>query len=87
MRLVVLYRQNSEQARSTEEFMHEFTRRTTKNIEVIDPDTRDGTNLAAIHDIVMYPAILALTDDGRPLNTWQGDMLPLMDEVAAYANL
>jgi len=85
MRLIILYRQNSEQARATEQFMHEYTRRSTKEIEIMDPDTREGTNFAEIYDITSYPAILALTDDGQPLNTWQGEMLPLMDEVAAYA--
>jgi len=87
MRLLVLYKQNSEQARPVEEFMHEFTRRSGKEIEVIDPDTREGTNIAEIHDVVRYPAILALTDSGQPLNMWQGEELPLLDEVASYVNL
>lgn len=84
MRLVVLYRQNSEQARPIEEFIREFTRRSAKKVEVLDPDTREGTSLAEAHDIVRYPAILALTDDGQALNMWQGEDLPLLDEVASY---
>jgi len=87
MRLLVLYKQNSEQARPVEEFMREFTRRSGKEIEVIDPDTREGANLAEIHDVVRYPAILALADDGQSLNMWQGEELPLLDEVSSYINL
>lgn len=80
----MLYRQNSEMASKTEEFMREFSRRSAHTIEVLDPDTREGDSLARVYDIVSYPAILVLTDDGQPLKSWEGDMLPLMDEVAAY---
>jgi hypothetical protein len=47
--------------------------------------TRDGAATATIYDITDYPAIMALADDGRPLNIWQGRPLPLMDEVAGYS--
>ena len=40
--------------------------------------------MASLYDIMNYPAILALRDDGSILKTWEGDELPLMDEVAYY---
>jgi len=54
-------------------------------IEVLSVDTRDGASTAALYDIWQFPAILALAEDGRVLNTWVGEQMPLMDEVAAYS--
>ena len=54
-------------------------------VEVLSVDTRDGASTAALYDIWQFPAILALAEDGRVLNTWQGEQMPLMDEVAAYS--
>jgi hypothetical protein len=55
-----------------------------RHIEMQSINTRDGAATASIYDIMSYPAILALADDGSVLNIWQGE-LPLMDEVAGYA--
>ena len=69
-----------------ESFVRDFQRRyeTGRKIEMQSIDTREGSSNASIYDVVSYPAILALADDGSVLNMWQGD-LPLMDEVAGYA--
>ncbi|HSX32361.1 MAG TPA: hypothetical protein VLF43_03800, partial [Candidatus Saccharimonadales bacterium] len=53
-----------------------------KRLELISLDTRDGAATASLYDIMSYPAILALADDGSVLNVWQGKPLPLMAEVA-----
>lgn len=86
MKVYVLYRPNSEHARRTEEFLYEFRRRKTQHhLEIIDIDSRDGTATASLYDIMSYPAILALADDGRLLKSWVGEEVPpLMDEVAYY---
>jgi len=86
MRLVILYRPNSDHGRTIEEFVHEYRRRHDSNhLEVLNIDTREGSAAASLYDIVQYPAILVMQNDGNIQQMWQGDQLPLMDEVAAYA--
>jgi hypothetical protein len=86
MKLLILYRPESEHARIVEEFVRDFGRQyeAGQHVELMSLNTREGAATASIYDIMSYPAILALTDDGRPLNVWQGTPLPLMDEVAGY---
>ena len=84
MRLVILYRPNSEHGRSVETFIQDYKYRHGSRIEIVDIDSRDGVATATLYDIVQYPAILALANDGSVLQVWQGEALPLMDEVASY---
>lgn len=88
MKVVILYRPNSEHGRRTEEFIHDYRRQYHDvKIEVINVDTREGAALASLYDIMQYPAILVLQTDGYAQKIWQGDDLPLMDEVTAYAHV
>jgi hypothetical protein len=88
MRMVVIYRPNSEYGRITEDFIKEFNdRHPLDKVEVINVDTRNGIAMATLYDVVQYPGILILRNDGSVSMTWQGPELPLMDEVAAYANV
>jgi hypothetical protein len=87
MRLLILYRPNSEHGRLIEEFVHEYqTRHETAHLELLSIDTREGSATATLYDVMQYPAILALRSDGYIQKIWQGDQLPLMQEVAAYAS-
>ncbi|HSX34422.1 MAG TPA: hypothetical protein VLF62_02145 [Candidatus Saccharimonadales bacterium] len=56
-----------------------------RKLELISLNTRDGAATASLYDVMSYPAILALANDGSVLNVWQGTPMPLMDEVAGYA--
>ncbi|HJQ08623.1 MAG TPA: hypothetical protein VJ836_04050 [Candidatus Saccharimonadales bacterium] len=86
MKLLILYRPDSEHATEIESYVRDFQRtyEAGKRIELQSLSTRDGAATASLYDIMVYPAILALADDGSVLNLWQGKPLPLMDEVAAY---
>ena len=86
MRLLILYRPNSEHSTKVEEFAHDFQRQHDigKKLEMLSLSTRDGAATASLYDIMSYPAVLALADDGSVMNAWEGDVLPLMDEVAGY---
>lgn len=87
MKVLILYRPNSDHARPVEEFVHDFTRQHPgKVVELISLDTRDGAATATLYDVLNHPALLAVRDDGSVLQLWQGDQLPLMNEVAAYLN-
>lgn len=83
--MVILYRPKSEQTSAVESFIRDFKYRHDANrLEVLDADSRDGIATATLYDVMGYPAILALRDDGSVVKSWEGDMLPLMDEVAYY---
>lgn len=86
MKLLVLYRPNSEHATEVEAFVRDFSHgyEAGKRVELLSLDTREGAATASLYDIVSYPAILALANDGAVLNLWQGKPLPLMNELAGY---
>ena len=84
MKVIALYRPNSEHARPIEEYARDFERQRGKAIELMSLDTRDGAEKANLYSIMQYPALVAVRDDGQLLRDWQGARLPLMDEVAAY---
>lgn len=81
MRVVCVWRRESDYGRAVEEWMMEFERRTGKEIETISPDGRDGAWFCQTYDVVEYPTLLALGDDGSVLAEWRGKMLPTFDEV------
>ncbi len=88
MKVLILYRPNSEHGRTIEEFIHEYQRRhQSDRLEVLSIDTREGSATATLYDVVQYPAILVLETDGYVQKIWQGDSLPMMDEVASYAHV
>lgn len=87
MKVLVLYRPQSEHGRTVEEFIHDFQRRHgNHHLEILNVDSRDGIATATLYDVVEYPAILVIQDDGMIQKSWAGDSLPLMDELAAYAS-
>lgn len=85
MKVVVLYRPDSDHSRAVEEFAHDFERMHGKPVELVSVNTRDGAATASLYDIMQYPAVMATTDIGELLQVWTGDSMPLMNEVAAYA--
>jgi hypothetical protein len=86
MKVVILYRPVSEHARAVETFLRDFQMRNSAvSVETVDVDSRDGIAMIEVYQIVDYPAIIAMSDDGTVMNMWQGSSLPLMDEVASYA--
>jgi len=87
MKLVVLYRPESEFSRGVETFIEDFKRLhggPGRKIEVINVDTRDGMAMMSMYDIMQQPALMIMTDDGQIVHHWVGEIMPLMDEVAAY---
>ena len=85
MKVVVLYRSKSEHGTPVEEYVREFKRRTSRELERIDIDTKEGSHLAELYGVTQYPAILATSSEGKLQNMWQGEPLPLMNEVMGYA--
>jgi hypothetical protein len=87
MRLIVIYRPDSEFARPVETFVHDFQRLHEgpgRRMEVLSTETRDGSSTMTLYDIFEAPAVLVIGDDGQLAKHWTGGQLPLMDEVASY---
>lgn len=84
MKVIVVYRNESDHARSVIDFLRDYTRTTGRELEVIDPDTPDGAQFCRTYDIVEYPSVIATSDDGVLQNLWRGLPLPLINEVSFY---
>lgn len=84
MKVVIVSRDRSETTREVNEYLREFKRRTGHDLQVIDPDTREGADLCRLYDIVEYPSVIATDDNNVMLNMWRGVPLPTMNEVSYY---
>lgn len=84
MRVVVVYKEQSDHARQVTDFLRDFERQTGHTLETIDPDSRDGATFAGTYDLVEYPSIVALSDSGELQNLWRGVPLPTIGEVGYY---
>ena len=85
MRVVVVTKDNTDYARTVIDYLHDFEHQTGHALEVIDPDTADGTSFARTYDIIQYPTIIAISDEGAMQNRWVGLPLPTISEVSYYA--
>lgn len=85
MRVVVVWRDNTEYARAITTFLDDFARQTGRTLEELNPDTTEGDSFCRAYDIVEYPSIVALSDDGQMQQLWKGTTLPTISEVSYYA--
>lgn len=86
MKVLILYRPNSEHATNVETFVRDFEHQHNpgNKLELVSINTRDGSAMASLYDIMAFPTILVIAEDGRMINMWTGEPLPLMNEVAGY---
>lgn len=84
MRVVVVYKDASDYAREVSDYLADFERQTGRQLETMNPDTREGTAFCQAYDIVEYPTMIALADDGSMQNMWRGRPLPTISEVSYY---
>lgn len=82
MRVVCVYKGNQDYSRTVDEWLTDFHRQTGREIETMDPDSNTG--FCEAYDIVEYPTILALGEQGDVRASWRGLNLPLIDEVSFY---
>ena len=85
MRVVIIYKDESDHAREVYDYLRDFERQTGRQLETLDPDTADGASFCRVYDVVEYPSTVALTDDGRLQHLWRGRPLPTISEVSYYA--
>ena len=84
MRTVVVYKEESDHAREVTDYIRDFERQTGRTLETIDPESRDGAGFCRTYDIVEYPSVVALSDDGILQSLWRGRPLPTISEVSYY---
>jgi hypothetical protein len=84
MRVVVVWRDNTDYARAVTMFLEDFARQTGRVLEDLDPDTNEGGSFCRAYDIVEYPSVVALSDDGKLQQLWRGATLPTISEVSYY---
>ena len=85
MKILVIYKEASDHARPVVDFLRDFERRTGRKLETVNPETREGNQLCRTYDIVEYPTIIALDDNGTMQNLWRGLPLPTISEVSYYS--
>lgn len=86
MRVVVVTKDATDYSRIVETFLEDFARQTGKVLETLDPDSVEGDLFCRAYDIVQYPTIIALGNDGQLQNMWQGSLLPTISEVSYYVS-
>ena len=84
MRVVCVFRDNQDYSRSVTEWLENFRRQTGKELETLDPD--ENPSFCETYDIVEYPTIIALDNQGSVVALWRGRELPLINSVSYYAS-
>ena len=84
MRVVILYHPKSEHWGRVADYAHDFQRFKDKPLELVSLETVEGAHLAELYDVTLYPAILAIANDGHLQKLWQDEQLPLMNELEYY---
>ena len=85
MKVVILYQPNTELESSVNEYVREYKQETNHDIELIDSDSVQGAETAKIYDILQFPAIVALKDDGMFVEAWtERDKWPTVSELSFY---
>lgn len=85
MRVVVVYKDESDHGRVVREFLRDFEQQTGRTLESIDPHDVTQEQFLRAYDIVEYPTVIALADDSTMQNMWRGLPLPTISEVSYYA--
>lgn len=84
MKTLVVYKVESDHARDVMTFLADFKRQTGRELEAVDPETREGASFCRTYDVVEYPTVVALDDTGVLQNMWRGLPLPTISEVSYY---
>jgi len=84
MRVVVITKDQNDYTREVLDFLSDFKRQTGHDLEVVNPDTAEGTQFCETYDIVEYPSIVAISNDGVLQSSWSGLPMPTISELSYY---
>ena len=82
MSVICIYKENEDYSRSVDEWLENFRRQTGRELETLNPDENPG--FCEAYDVVEYPTILALGNNGEVRASWRGQTLPLINEGLYY---
>ncbi len=88
MKVMVVYRPNSEHGRMVSDFLRDLNHMSPSagKVEEIDVDTREGSAIASLYDVMSYPKVMVVADDGRLIQDWESGTLPLLSDISFYIN-
>ena len=82
MKLVILYRPDSEHSTLVESFSERLLSAMPEaTIENVDIDSPEGISFLEAYGIMQFPALLVVADNGSMINSWLGDSLPPVELV------
>lgn len=84
MRVVVVTKDNTEYAREVSDYLRDFQAQTGHTLEVLNPESSEGVMFTGTYDIMQFPTLIAIADDGQIQQTWVGTPLPTINEVSYY---
>ena len=89
MKVAVLYHPNREHERAVLDYVRDYRlfKGADREIDMVSLETVEGAHKAKVYDIVRYPAILAISNDGVLQKAWQGvEEFPILNEIDFYAS-
>ena len=84
MRVVIVYRNERDYSSTVDVFLRDLKYQTGHDLDIVDPDTPAGADFCRTYDILEYPTIIALSDNGTMQNMWRGLPLPTISEISYY---
>jgi len=84
VKVVVVFKDRTDYARQVTDYIADFKRQTGHDLETLDPESPEGIDFTRTYDLMILPAILALSDEGMLQNSWLGLPLPTISEVSYY---
>lgn len=84
----MVYRPNSEHGRQVSDFLRDLDRMGSgsNKIDEVNVDTREGSAIASLYDVMSYPKVMVVADDGRLIQDWEAGTLPLLSDINFYVN-
>jgi hypothetical protein len=79
MRLIILYQSNTPFNRDID-YLRRQLDQTRLVYTLVEADSRDGISYTELYDAVARPAVIAIDQDGRLIQKWQGS-LPSIGEI------
>lgn len=84
MKVVVISKDKNDYSSTVDDYLRDFEHQTGHKLEVLDPDTTEGVQFCETYDVVEYPSIIAISDEGIIQNSWRGLPLPTISELTYY---
>ena len=85
MKVIVVYKEGTEMVREAEEWIRIFEQVSGREVERINPDSKEGEAFCEARGIMIYPTVVTVGDeDGKVFGQWSGSPMPVVDEVLGY---